>query len=116
MSDLHHDLNEDSKQEQLRHAEVLRKHEATQRARKINVPTAIDEVKQKLRELGHPVTLFAEGHADRRDRLREVIAHLELSEEEFQKLQALIKHMIVLQEYVQSVTVNPHKWKKIVVY
>jgi len=44
-------------------------------------------VKQRLRELNHPVTLFGENHADRRERLREVIARLELSEDELNKTQ-----------------------------
>lgn len=83
------DLNEDSKEEQLRHAEVLRKFEAQKRARSINVPTSVEEIKLRLRELGHPVTIFGEGHADRRERLREVIAHLELGQEELTKLQVL---------------------------
>mmetsp|Transcript_5151 Transcript_5151/g.10424 ORF Transcript_5151/g.10424 Transcript_5151/m.10424 type:complete len:551 (+) Transcript_5151:1-1653(+) len=84
------DLNDDSKEEQLRHAEVLRKFEAHRRARSINVPTAIHEVKSKLRELGHPITLFGEDHADRRERLREVVARLELDQEQLEKLQAFM--------------------------
>ena len=40
----YYELNEDSKAEQLRHAEILRKYEAQKRARSINVPTAIEEV------------------------------------------------------------------------
>ena len=84
------DLNDDSKEEQLRHAEVLRKFEAHKRARSINVPTAIHEVKARLRELGNPITLFGEDHADRRERLREVIARLELDQEQLDKLQAII--------------------------
>ncbi len=83
------DLNDDSKQEQLRHAEVLKQFEAQKRARTIVVPTAIEDVKARLRQLGHPVTLFAEGHVDRRERLREVIAKLELNEEELNTLQVV---------------------------
>lgn len=86
----YHDLNDDSKEEQLRHAEVLRKFEAHRRSRSINVPTAIPEIKLRLRELGHPITLFGEDHADRRERLREVIARLELDQEQLDKLQAII--------------------------
>jgi WD40 repeat protein len=84
------DLNDDSKAEQLRHAEVLRKFEAHRRARTINVPTAVHEVKARLRDLGNPITLFGEDHADRRERLREVIAKLELDQEQLDKLQAII--------------------------
>ena len=81
------DLNEDSKQEQLRHAELLRRYEAQKRARSIVVPTAVPEVKAKLRELGKPITLFGENPADRRERLREIIASLELDQEQLIKLQ-----------------------------
>lgn len=84
------DLSEESKDSMLQHAEKLRKFEAHQRARAIIVPTAIEDIKKKLREFGHPVTLFGENHADRRERLREVIAGLELSEEELTKTQALL--------------------------
>jgi U4/U6 small nuclear ribonucleoprotein PRP4 len=86
----YYDLNEDSKEEQLRHAEVLRKFEAHKRARSVTVPTAIPEVKAKLRELGHPITLFGEDHADRRERLREVVAMLELDQEQLDKMQAFM--------------------------
>lgn len=84
------DLNEESRKSQLQHADLLRRYEAQKRARSIAVPTAIDEVKMRLRELGHPVTIFGENHADRRERLKEVIASLELGEEELSKLQAII--------------------------
>ena len=81
------DLSEESRQAQLQHAETLRRVEAQQRARTVIVPTDIEEVKRKLRELGHPITIFGEGPADRRERLREVIAKLELSSEDLVKLQ-----------------------------
>jgi U4/U6 small nuclear ribonucleoprotein PRP4 len=81
------DLNADSREEQLRHAELLKKHEAQKRARGIIVPTSIPEIKYRLRELNQPTTLFGEDHADRRERLRAVIARLELGEEELAQLQ-----------------------------
>lgn len=84
------DLNEDSKAEQVKHAEALRKYEAQRKAMAVIVPTAAEDVKTKLRELGHPVTLFGEGPGDRRERLREVIAALELDDEELKKLQEII--------------------------
>jgi U4/U6 small nuclear ribonucleoprotein PRP4 len=40
----------------------------------IVVPTDDGRVRARLRELGEPVTLFGEGPADRRDRLREIVA------------------------------------------
>lgn len=81
------DLNEESVEAQRKHALVLQQFETQKRARSIIVPTDINEVKQRLRELGKPVTLFGESHQDRRDRLKETIAALELGEEEFNKLQ-----------------------------
>lgn len=81
------ELNEESRIEQARHAEVLRAYETQKRARSIIVPTAIEDIKARLRELGQPVTLFGEGHADRRERLREVIAKFELDEESAAQVQ-----------------------------
>ena len=83
------DLNEESRESQLLHAETLKKFETKKRARTIIVPTNADDIKQKLRELGHPVTLFGEGPADRRERLREVIASLNLNDEELKKMQVI---------------------------
>lgn len=83
------DLSVESRLEQQRHQESLRQFETKKRARSILVPTAAEEVKAKLRELGHPVTLFGEDNADRRNRLREVIAYSQLNEEEANKLVSL---------------------------
>jgi U4/U6 small nuclear ribonucleoprotein PRP4 len=88
------ELNEESRIEQERHAEVLRTFETQRRARSIIVPTSIEEVKNKLRELGHPITLFGEDAADRRERLREVIAGLELDEEASKHMQVSIYNNI----------------------
>lgn len=88
------DLSEESRAAQQKHAESLRGLEAQQRARSIIVPTAIDDVKAKLRDLGHPVTLFGEGHADRRERLREVIAKIELKSEEVAHYQVSTKALL----------------------
>jgi U4/U6 small nuclear ribonucleoprotein PRP4 len=85
------DLNAESKESQLQHAENLRKFETRKRARAILVPTAVEEIKGKLRELGHPVTLFGEGPADRRERLREVIAALNLDDDELKRIQVWLK-------------------------
>ncbi|KAF1991773.1 WD40 repeat-like protein [Aulographum hederae CBS 113979] len=38
----------------------------------IAVPTGDEKVRRELRRLGEPITLFAEGPGDRRDRLREI--------------------------------------------
>lgn len=89
------DLNEESKEAQLVHAESLRKFETKKRARSIIVPTSIEDIKTKLRELREPVTLFGEGPADCRERLREVIAKLDLSDEEVKKLQVRLRLVVV---------------------
>jgi len=84
------DLNEESREAQLLHAENIRKFETKKRARAIVVPTSVEEIKSKLREFHQPVTLFGEGPADRRERLREVIASMGLSDEELKKIQVSI--------------------------
>lgn len=84
------DLSESSREAQMQHAETLRRFEAQQRSRSIIVPTDVGEVKQKLRELGHPITLFGEGPADRRERLKEVIAALELNADDVSRVQQMM--------------------------
>lgn len=83
------ELSEESRIEQQRHAETLRQYEIKRKARAIVVPTAIEDVKTKLRELGHPATLFGEDAADRRERLREVIADMQLGEDELLQVQVI---------------------------
>ncbi|XP_077986471.1 U4/U6 small nuclear ribonucleoprotein Prp4-like [Glandiceps talaboti] len=56
--------------------EVLAEFERRKRARQILVSTDDAEVKIKLRELGEPICLFGEGPADRRERLRQLLASL----------------------------------------
>lgn len=75
------DLSEGSKNELLQHSEIIRKYEAQKRARTMIVPTDVDDVKSRLRSLGHPITLFGEGHFDRRERLKEVLAQAEIDAE-----------------------------------
>lgn len=75
-------LSESSRAAQEKHAQLLRRIEAEKRARAIAVPTSIDEVILRLRQLGEPITLFGERPADRRERLRELLARLELEAEE----------------------------------
>jgi len=41
--------------------------------KQIPVPTDPEECKKKLRERGLPVTLFAEGHWERRERLAKIL-------------------------------------------
>lgn len=66
------DLEEMSKDRQA----LLEEFERRKKARQINVSTDDSEVKRNLRELGEPICLFAEGPADRRTRLRELLASL----------------------------------------
>ncbi|QSL64375.1 hypothetical protein MERGE_001676 [Pneumocystis wakefieldiae] len=53
---------------------ILAEFERRQRIKSIYIPTDDGKVKAKLRELGKPITLFGEGPADRRDRLREILS------------------------------------------
>eukprot|EP01098_Paradermamoeba_levis_P016391 TRINITY_DN8840_c0_g1_i1.p1 TRINITY_DN8840_c0_g1~~TRINITY_DN8840_c0_g1_i1.p1 ORF type:complete len:184 (+),score=82.21 TRINITY_DN8840_c0_g1_i1:66-554(+) len=61
---------------QERHQKLLDQLEREKRARQIAVPTKDAQVKEKLRELGEPICLFAEEPPERRNRLREVLARL----------------------------------------
>lgn len=53
---------------------LLEEFERRKKARQINVSTDDSEVKKHLRQLGEPICLFGEGPADRRTRLRELLA------------------------------------------
>ena len=53
---------------------LLSQFERRRLAATIAVPTDDGRVRAKLREMGEPVTLFGEGPADRRDRLRGLLA------------------------------------------
>ncbi|XP_049907613.1 U4/U6 small nuclear ribonucleoprotein Prp4 [Epinephelus moara] len=57
-----------------RQQEALAAFERRRRARQITVSTDDAEVKAGLRALGEPITLFGEGPADRRERLRSVLS------------------------------------------
>ena len=60
---------------------ILSQFDRKRRAAQLAVPTDDGRVRSKLRELGEPITLFGEGPADRRDRLREtLLSQLEASE------------------------------------
>ncbi|KAG6623971.1 U4/U6 small nuclear ribonucleoprotein Prp4 [Phytophthora cinnamomi] len=76
------ELSESSRAAQEKHAQLLRRIEAEKRARNIAVPTSVEEVIRRLRQLGEPITLFGERPADRRERLREILSRLELKAEE----------------------------------
>lgn len=55
---------------------LLEEFERRKKARQINVSTDDSEVKKHLRQLGEPICLFGEGPADRRTRLRELLANV----------------------------------------
>ena len=52
---------------------ILSQFERKRRLAQLAVPTDDGKVRARLRELGEPITLFGEGPADRRDRLRELL-------------------------------------------
>ncbi|KAI1073500.1 WD40 repeat-like protein [Whalleya microplaca] len=52
---------------------ILSQFERKRLAATIAVPTDDGRVRARLREMGEPITLFGEGPADRRDRLRELL-------------------------------------------
>ncbi|KAI9709360.1 MAG: hypothetical protein M1820_003480 [Bogoriella megaspora] len=56
---------------------ILQQFERKRRAKTIAVPTEDGRVRARLREFGEPQTLFGEGPADRRDRLREILTDQE---------------------------------------
>ena len=80
------ELNESSKNAIQAHQDSLRKLDIKTRAKAVIVPTAIEDVKSTLRSLGHPITLFGEGHYDRRERLKEIMAEQELNLGDVEKL------------------------------
>ncbi|KAL5121264.1 hypothetical protein ACEQ8H_000732 [Pleosporales sp. CAS-2024a] len=53
---------------------LMEEFDRKRRAAALIVPTADRDVKAKLRSRGEPITLFGEGPADRRDRLRALLA------------------------------------------
>ena len=52
---------------------ILSQFSRRRRAAAIAVPTDDGRVRQQLRNMGEPITLFGEGPGDRRDRLREIL-------------------------------------------
>ena len=71
-------MNAASQAEQSKYAATMRSFELKKQARKVIVPTSIEDVKAALREMRQPITLFGEGPYDRRERLREAVAAVEL--------------------------------------
>jgi U4/U6 small nuclear ribonucleoprotein PRP4 len=65
---------------QAKHNQQMHKLELHRRARSIVVPTNDEFVKAKLREIGQPIILFGEKPEDRRERLRDHLAKLGVSD------------------------------------
>jgi len=66
-------LDDEVRQEQNR---ILAEFERKKKLRQIHITTDDDEIRELLRDRGMPVTLFGEGPADRRERLRDSISVL----------------------------------------
>eukprot|EP01097_Dermamoeba_algensis_P000518 TRINITY_DN1178_c0_g1_i1.p1 TRINITY_DN1178_c0_g1~~TRINITY_DN1178_c0_g1_i1.p1 ORF type:complete len:502 (-),score=108.84 TRINITY_DN1178_c0_g1_i1:180-1652(-) len=73
-------FSEKTAEAQEKHKKLLEQLEREKRARQIAVPTKDVQVKQKLRELGEPICLFGEEPPERRNRLREILAKMNLTD------------------------------------
>ncbi|KNE60554.1 hypothetical protein AMAG_05933 [Allomyces macrogynus ATCC 38327] len=71
------DMPEAMRRAKAENAAILETFEQRKKLRSIAVPTDDGKVRAKLRELGEPITLFGEGPAERRDRLRMLISQME---------------------------------------
>ncbi|QDZ18106.1 U4/U6 small nuclear ribonucleoprotein PRP4-like protein [Chloropicon primus] len=60
-----------------RQEELIKEFELKRRSKSIVVPTNDGQVRQLLRSLGEPITLFGEREVDRRDRLRGILTGLD---------------------------------------
>ena len=63
-------------------AEVMRTLDIRAKARTMAVPTNDVQVRLRLRELKHPMTLFAEREMDRRERLRGILTQIKIERQE----------------------------------
>lgn len=81
-----------------RHEELTKKYELQKAARQIAVPTSENEVKMRLRELKQPVTYFGETAADRRERLRALMAKILTETGELPKFSKIAKEKNVRDE------------------
>lgn len=70
------ELDESTKTAMAEQQAILDEFERKKKARNIAVPTDDKKVRLRLRELGEPITLFGEGPAERRDRLREHLSRI----------------------------------------
>ena len=68
------DLPNASSQQTQRQSEIVEQLELKRRMKSLVVPTADSEVRQALRSIGEPITLYGEKELERRDRLRKLLA------------------------------------------
>lgn len=70
------ELSDEAKQAIKKHDEIMKQYEKKKAISKLHsqIPTADKLVKFKLREMGHPICLFGETAADRRERLKQICA------------------------------------------
>jgi len=73
------DLPSSTLAERTEHANLLLDLEAKKIASTLDVPTLPNQVRDALRDLGEPVRLFGENNATVRDRLRHLLAKIEIS-------------------------------------
>ncbi|GAQ77709.1 U4/U6 small nuclear ribonucleoprotein PRP4 [Klebsormidium nitens] len=71
------ELPEESRAAKERQEKLLKDLELARRAARLAVPTNDQAVRQRLRQLEQPITLFGEKEMERRDRLRQLMARLE---------------------------------------
>lgn len=58
----------------IRHQDLQKQYDLERQARGVTIPTSDSEIKSRLRELRHPITLFDEGVVERGERLKRAIA------------------------------------------
>lgn len=69
-------FSEESQEARKRHEEMMKKYELQKASKNINVPTNDAEIKMKLREMKQPICYFGEGPAERRERLKSLLARI----------------------------------------
>jgi len=73
-------MTEETMKAKQKHDEMLRKFHIEMRARTIAAPTNDMDVKLQLRRFNEPICLFGEGPAERRDRLKNILARMEVEQ------------------------------------
>ncbi|GAB2221216.1 hypothetical protein Droror1_Dr00012387 [Drosera rotundifolia] len=83
--EVNYEISEESRVVRERHEKAMRELMLKRRAAALAVPTNDNAVRERLRRLGEPITLFGEREMERRDRLRVLMAKLD-SEGELERL------------------------------